>query len=204
MQIRVGALWVFGFVLAILCSWCNEARAQTAGTITFTAQTTTGVGSVTPALSWSTTPAATGCTASGDWTGAKPSSGALTLPAITKSATYNLSCAWGKSTVTASWSPPTQNTDGSSLTDLAGFKLYWAGTGGSFSQSVPGAGVTTITVTPVPAGLYSFTVTALNANGVESDKTAPVAFTNTTASVSKSVGITVNAQPNPPSNVTVQ
>ncbi len=203
MQIRVGALWVFGFTLAILCSWCNEARAQTAGTITFTAQTTTGVGSVLPALTWSTTPAATSCTASGDWTGAKTASGSQSLPAITKSATYNLACSWGKTSVATSWTPPTQNTDGTALADLAVFKVYWTGSGGSFSQTV-GGGITSLLVTPNPAGTYEYTVTAVNALGVESDRSNKVSATTGTSTVTKSVGITVNAQPNPPSNVTVQ
>lgn len=40
MQIRVGSLWVFGFAIAILCSWCNEARAANPSvTINWTAPT---------------------------------------------------------------------------------------------------------------------------------------------------------------------
>lgn len=40
MQIRVGPLWVLGFAIAILCSWCNEARAATPSvTINWTAPT---------------------------------------------------------------------------------------------------------------------------------------------------------------------
>lgn len=40
MQIRTGSLWVLGFAFAILCSWCNEARAVTPSvTINWTAPT---------------------------------------------------------------------------------------------------------------------------------------------------------------------
>jgi len=34
------------------------------------------------------------------------------------------------------WTPPTQNTDGSALTNLAGYKIHWGTTQGSYSNSV--------------------------------------------------------------------
>jgi hypothetical protein len=189
---------------AMLMAW-GVVDAQTAGVLSFTAATTTGNGSVTPVLTWSTTPAANSCVASGDaaWLGSKVVSGSATLPATTKSVTYNLQCSWGKATVTVNWVAPTLNTDNTPLTDLNGFKVYWSGTGGDFSQSVPGAGVTSLTVTPVPAGTFDFTVAAVNKNSVESAKSAPATATTTTAVVTKSVGITVNPVPMAPTNVTV-
>src|SRR5678815_2204382 len=67
------------------------AHAQTAGTITFTANKTSATGSLTPVLTWSTTPVASSCTASGAWSGTKFASGSQTLATITTSKSYTVS-----------------------------------------------------------------------------------------------------------------
>lgn len=198
---------LFGLLLALGVS---SAIAQTTPSITFGANVTTGSGSVTPVLTWSTTPVAQGCTATGDWTGNKAASGTQTLPAITKSATYNLACTWpGDNTITLTWTPPTTNTDGSTLTDLAGFKVYY-GTSASMSANQVkevGAGVETTTLGPLAAGTWYMVMSAKNAAGLESDKAPapPLSKTLTaSASTSKTVGIVVNPVPMAPTNVTVQ
>jgi hypothetical protein len=97
-------------LLIILAVFSVSANAQAASpTLTFTAQTTTGNGSVVPALTWATSPAAQSCTASGDpaWTGTKAAAGTQTLAAITSSKTYQLVCTWpGDTTATISWTDP--------------------------------------------------------------------------------------------------
>lgn len=192
-----------------LATACSVAMAQTTPSITFTANVTTGNGSVTPVLTWSTTPVAQSCTASGDWTGTKAASGTQTLAAITRSATYNLSCTWaGQTTLTVSWVPPILNTDGSTLTDLAGFKVYY-GTSSTMSSNtvkdVPGANVTSYTIASLSPATYYVVASAYNAAGVESDKSAIVSKTLSASSTTqKTVGIVVNPVPNPPTNVTVQ
>lgn len=198
---------MFGVMLALCAVLAPQVvSAQTAGTITFNSTSNTGVGSVTTTLTWSTTPVAASCVATGDpaWAGAKAASGTQTLTGITKSATLNLQCSWGKADLTVRWEAPTKNTDGTSLTDLAGFKVYWTGTGGSFSSYLPGASLTSALITPTTAGTYSFSVTAANANGIESDKSNSVSGTNTAATATKAIGIVVNAQPNAPTGVTAQ
>src|SRR5438477_5923085 len=105
-------------ICAALLLLATAVSAQ--NSITFTAQTVSGDGSVVPALTWSTAPVATGCTASGaaNWTGAKGPSGAQTLAAITSSATYNLTCNWpADTTATVTWTNPVQNTDSTPYTD---------------------------------------------------------------------------------------
>ena len=37
---------------------------------------------------------------------------------------------------TLSWTPPTTNTDGSPLTNLAGYKIYWGTSQGTYPNSV--------------------------------------------------------------------
>lgn len=70
---------------------------------------------------------------------------------------------------TLSWTPPTQNTDGSALTDLTGFKVYWGTTQGSYPNSASvGANVTAYVVTNLVPGTYFFVATAVNSAGAES------------------------------------
>lgn len=68
------------------------------------------------------------------------------------------------------WQPPPLNTDGSPLTDLAAFKVYWGTTQGTYSQStkISNAAARTHTVSGLTKGTWYFVVTALNAQGLES------------------------------------
>lgn len=205
-HVRVEVLWILGFALAILGSWVNVAHAQGAGQITFTAQNTTGNGSVTPVLTWTTTPAATSCVASGSWTGTKAASGTQTLPAITQSATYNLACTWPNSTLTVSWTPATTNTDTTAYTDAKAVRVYWNVEGSTTAPSsrdvlVP---ATSTTLGALPPASYVVTASSVNQLNVESVKTNPVAVTLSSASATKSIGITVNPIPMPPTNIKVE
>ncbi len=71
---------------------------------------------------------------------------------------------------TLSWTAPTQNEDGTPLTDLAGYRLYWGTTPGSFTDSVEidNPSVTTYLVENLAPGTYEFVATAYNSAGVES------------------------------------
>ncbi|HXS80505.1 MAG TPA: putative Ig domain-containing protein [Gammaproteobacteria bacterium] len=86
-------------------------------------------------------------------------------------ATFNLTVqavAVGSATLT--WLPPTTNTDGSALTDLAGYKVYWGTSQGTYpnSTSLANPGLATYVVTNLASGTYFFVVTAYNSAGVES------------------------------------
>jgi hypothetical protein len=68
------------------------------------------------------------------------------------------------------WTAPTMNTDGTPLTNLAGFRLYWGATPGSYTQStrIDDAAARSHTVGNLAVGQWYFVVTAINAAGVES------------------------------------
>jgi hypothetical protein len=72
---------------------------------------------------------------------------------------------------TLSWQPPTQNTDGTPLTDLAGFKIYWGTTPGEYPHSltVENPGITAYVVENLVPATYYFVATALNTGGAESE-----------------------------------
>ncbi len=61
-------------------------------TVTLTATPSTVETNQKSTISWSATNAPTSCTASGDWTGTKPSSGTENTKQLTNAATYTLTC----------------------------------------------------------------------------------------------------------------
>jgi hypothetical protein len=71
-----------------------------------------------------------------------------------------------------SWTPPTTNTDGSPLTNLAGYRVYWGTTAGTYPNSVTlnNAGLTSYVVSSLAPGTYHFAVSAMSSTGAESAK----------------------------------
>ncbi len=76
---------------------------------------------------------------------------------------------------TLSWTAPTENDDGSPLTDLAGYKIYWGTSPGSYPNSVTinNPGITTYVVEDLPPGTYEFVATSFNSAGMESVYSTP-------------------------------
>jgi hypothetical protein len=69
-------------------------------------------------------------------------------------------------TTTLSWTPPTQNDDGTPLT-LTGYKIYWGLTEDNYSHSVTldNPGLTRHVVDQLAANTWYFVATALSADG---------------------------------------
>jgi len=185
--------------------------AQAQNTITFTAETTTGTGVVTPVLTWSTAPPADDCGATGDWSGLKGPSGTETLPDITSGATYNLTCNWLDDKATLTWTAPTENTDGSPYTDPDGYRLFRGVAPGGPYDDGPVSGIviaSPATVTyvdqPLLPGQYCYVATAINQVGIQSDLSGEACKDVDSSSDVQSVGIVVNPQPSPVSGLTIQ
>jgi hypothetical protein len=72
--------------------------------------------------------------------------------------------------VTLTWTPPTSNVDGSPLTDLKGYKIYWGTVEGEYANSVTieNPGLTSYVVEQLTPATWYFVATAVNAQGVES------------------------------------
>ena len=71
--------------------------------------------------------------------------------------------------VTLSWDAPTTNADGTPLTDLAGYKVYYGNYSGKYSQNIDVGNVPTYTVDNLTDGLtYYFSITAYDTSGNES------------------------------------
>src|SRR6185312_4883762 len=72
--------------------------------------------------------------------------------------------------VTINWTPPTENTDGTTLENLAGYKIHYGTASKKYTQTitVSNPGLATYVISSLPAGTYYFSVTAYNSTGTES------------------------------------
>ena len=92
--------------------------------------------------------------------------------AATDSLTFSVTVtAIALGSVTLSWTAPTQNTDGTALTNLAGYKIYYGLSEGSYTNHVvvSNPGITTYVLGNLTPNTYHFVATALTNNGIESD-----------------------------------
>jgi Fibronectin type III domain len=73
-------------------------------------------------------------------------------------------------TATLTWVPPTLNTDGTAVTTLTGYHIYYGTNPGALTQSVAVSGTTTTSyeITGLTSGTWYFAVAADAADGTES------------------------------------
>ena len=73
-------------------------------------------------------------------------------------------------TATITWTAPVTNTDGSALTDLAGYHVHYGTSPSALSTvvDVGSPGTTTYTVGNLSSGTWYFAVTAYTTSGLES------------------------------------
>lgn len=72
--------------------------------------------------------------------------------------------------VTINWAPPTENTDGTPLMNLAGYDIHYGTASGDYTQTitVSNPGIATYVVDNLTPGKYYFSLTAVNSQGTES------------------------------------
>jgi hypothetical protein len=82
----------------------------------------------------------------------------------------NVTAATTTGSATLSWVAPTLNTDGTPVTNLAGYRIYYGTSAGALSSSidVPGAATTQYEISNLSSGTYYFVVMAYNSFGLES------------------------------------
>jgi hypothetical protein len=176
----------------------------------FTASVSNGISPVSTKFTW-TCPAGTvsaNAISTGNqtaWTGLKSPVGSQILTGIKLTDTYKLGCTGpaGTGSVTLSWQPPTLNSDGSPLTNLAGTRIVWGLTASTLGNQIQVAnpGTTSYVVDKLPGGPLLFAAKFYTTDGIESvlsnivSKTITVSDPVTTYA---SVTITVQTQPAPP------
>jgi len=71
--------------------------------------------------------------------------------------------------VTLSWTPPSTNVDGSTLTDMSGYTIYFGTQSGNYTYSIDAGNVTSYRLDSLAPGfVYYFAVTAYDISGNES------------------------------------
>ncbi len=131
-------------------------------------------------LTWSSQQADS-CAASGGWSGSRSTSGTATVGPLDGSTTFTLTCtgAGGNAVamlsvavldvVTLNWVAPTENVDGSALTDLAGYRIYYGDQSRAYTEELAVANpAATEQNVELRSGSYYFAMTALDADGNES------------------------------------
>jgi len=89
--------------------------------------------------------------------------------------------------VTLFWDPPTTNADGSPLTDLAGYVIYYGTATGDYTQSIDVGNATTYQVSNLTKGVtYYFVVTTYDTLWNESNDSDEVSTTITTSETEES------------------
>lgn len=203
-------------LIAAVCLLASAAPALAQNTVTLTPSVTQGNGSITTDLTWSTNPAlttGTPCVASGhpSWTGPKAGSGSQTGIVISTSGTLNLvlTCTFpGDSIVTFTWTPPTQNTDGTNYANPKDVRIKYTFNATLTPGPSCGTGETCVDV-PVPQVMR--TVTGISSTGTlraagfarnlldvfsDASNVATKSFQGNVP-VTQSVAITVNPKPQP-------
>jgi hypothetical protein len=132
-------------------------------------------------LSWSGV-SVSNCQASGAWSGTRASTGSETVGPLSGDANFTLTCQSSTGNVMAmtavlvtdggtklSWVPPTENVDGTPLSDLKGYRIYVGTLSRKYTTEVELTNPkTTEHFLPLPRGEYYVAMTALDADGNES------------------------------------
>jgi hypothetical protein len=79
---------------------------------------------------------------------------------------------------TISWTAPTQNEDGSALTDLAGYRIYYGTSAGDLNEVIElnSAGITSYVIEDLAPGTYFLAMTSFNSIDLESQRTPEITF----------------------------
>jgi hypothetical protein len=192
-------------LLIVLFLAAGAVQAQTAGVVTLRANATSATGSMVPVLTWSTSPVASSCSASGGWSGTKAASGTQTLSTITASTNYTLTCTWSTGSARVNWAIPTTNTNGSSLTNLAAFRVYYGTSASAMSQirEINDISSTAATISSLAPGTWFFKVRAVNASQLESADSSIASKAVTAGNAASTVNITISGTPTPTARRTI-
>jgi Putative Ig domain len=80
------------------------------------------------------------------------------------------------SAVTIAWTPPTENTNGSTLTNLAGYHIYYGTNQSNLNKvvDITNPGLASYVLSDLTSGTWYFALTSVNAAGVESVRSSVI------------------------------
>jgi len=93
--------------------------------------------------------------------------------------TFTLTVAAATGTAELAWTKPTNNEDGTPLTDLAGYKIRYGTSPGALTElvNIAGAEITSAAIRGLAAGTWYFSIASYTSAGVESVPTGTVHVT---------------------------
>ena len=176
--------WVYFAVAAALglaLSGCGGSGGSSAAAASSTSTPSTVSSQGTSGASGTS---ASGSTSAGSSTSASTGSSASTGTSAghgTSTSSTTTSPTVHADSVTINWVPPTENTNGTPLTNLAGYNIHYGTAAGSLSKkiAISNPGIATYVVSNLPSGKYFFAVAAVNSAGTESPLSAQVSATVT-------------------------
>lgn len=74
----------------------------------------------------------------------------------------------GGGSVTLSWQAPLTDENGSTLNNLAGYKIYYGVSSNNYTRSIDVGSSTSVVISNLSQGKWCFAVTAYKASGLES------------------------------------
>jgi hypothetical protein len=85
----------------------------------------------------------------------------------------------GSASATLSWLAPSENTNGSALTNLAGYNIYYGTSTSAMTNkiAIKSVGIMTYVISNLSSGNWFFAITAVNSSGVESVASSAVEAT---------------------------
>jgi hypothetical protein len=154
------------------------------GSIDRSSEVTTPISAATAAAGSKTATTTSGTTSSSSTASISGSTTTTTSGSGTTVASTNKGSTPVKTTTTTGvatldWMPPTENSDGSALTNLAGYTVYYGTSPSNLTQSlkVTNPGLSAYTMTNLSSGTWYFAVTSYSSAGVESTRSGTVSTT---------------------------
>jgi hypothetical protein len=172
--------------------------------VTLTAVPSSTSGTVTVALTWTSSGVDT-CLASGGWAGVRSTSGTEEV-IIYESTQFVLTCSRQGGTAQLRWLAPTERTDGTALTGLKDHLLYVSDSQGSLEIVTPvTVPMPTLEYTfTLPAGTWYFGAKARDTNNLTSAMSGTVSKVIEDVSVQDTASVSIVAPPKPPSLLTIE
>jgi len=186
-------------LLALLCVLPVFAHAAPPA-VSVSINPSTGVFPYPATITWTASGAST-CVASDGWSGSKALTGGSQLVTVSAATKYTLTCTANDGSTTTTWTPPTTRTDGSSLTDLAGFNVY-RGTSLTNIARVKSLGPTVLTYSDanLAPGNYYYLITSVDSLSQESTQAKSTPYPVAVVASTMAASASASGPPAPPSS----
>lgn len=164
---RIVWIAVLGSLGVALAGCGSDESGSSAAATSTTSTSTTGSAPQTAADSGSSGSSNTsGSTTSGSTTSGSTGSTTPTTPVAGTS-------------VTLGWVAPTQNSNGSAITDLAGYKIHYGTASQDYTKvvAVSNPSLSRYVLDSLESGTYFFAITAYNSKGIESTLSGEISAT---------------------------